>query len=251
MTPLSYQLYSSRNFGPLDQTLKMLGKLGYSQVEGWGGLYAQLDQLDRLKGDLDANGLHMATGHVGFDMLREQPDRVKEMAKRLDMRAIFVPAPPDPAYREGKGDWAAFARDLAEAGKPYWDAGLHFGYHNHHWEFAGDGDIKPLDVLMEASEHMMLEFDVAWAVRGHQAPLTWIQKYKDRIMAAHVKDIARPGENADEDGWADVGHGTMDWKGLWTALTHAECEYFVMEHDNPKDDRRFAERSIAAVRAYE
>ena len=25
------------------------------------------------------------------------------------------------------------------------------------------------------------------------------------------------------------------------------AKYFVMEHDNPKDDRRFAERSLAAA----
>ncbi len=39
MTDFSYQLYSSRNFGPLPETLKMLGNLGYTQVEGYGGLY--------------------------------------------------------------------------------------------------------------------------------------------------------------------------------------------------------------------
>lgn len=251
MTKLSYQLYSSRNFGPLDETLRMLGQLGYAQVEGWGGLYDSLDHVGKLRDDLDANGLHMATGHFGFDMLQARPKRVTEIARVLDMKAIFVPAPPGDEFRNGKGDWAAFAADLAEAGKPYWDAGLHFGYHNHDWEFHGFAEQKPLDLLMEASEHLMLELDVAWAVRAHQSPLTWIQRYKDRIMAAHIKDIAPAGENQDEDGWADVGHGTMDWQGLWTALTHAECEYFVAEHDNPNDDRRFAERSIAAIRAFE
>ena len=49
MTDFSYQLYSSRNFGPLSETLKMLGKLGYKQVEGYGGLYADLQAIDKLK----------------------------------------------------------------------------------------------------------------------------------------------------------------------------------------------------------
>ena len=119
MTDFSYQLYSSRNFGPLSATLKMVGDLGYKQVEGYGGLCANLDQIDQLKADLAKNGLNMATGHFGFDMVQGQSARVLEIAKALDMKGVFVPAPPSEDYREGKGDWAAFAAALAEAGKPY------------------------------------------------------------------------------------------------------------------------------------
>ena len=36
----SYQLYSSRNFPPLSDTLKMLAEVGYAGAEGFGGLYA-------------------------------------------------------------------------------------------------------------------------------------------------------------------------------------------------------------------
>ncbi len=64
-------------------TLKMLGELGYNQVEGYGALYANLDQLDKLKADLAANGLTMPTGHFGFDMVRDQSARVLEIARAL------------------------------------------------------------------------------------------------------------------------------------------------------------------------
>ena len=36
----SFQLYSARNFQPWDKVLKMLGELGYKQVEGFGGVYS-------------------------------------------------------------------------------------------------------------------------------------------------------------------------------------------------------------------
>jgi len=80
--------------------------------------------------------------------------------------------------------------------------------------------------------------------------LAWIEKYKDRITAAHVKDIAPAGQNADEDGWADVGHGTVDWKTIIAALRNIGVRHFVMEHDNPKDDARFATRSIASANSF-
>ena len=60
--------------------------------------------------------------------------------------------------------------------------------------------------------------DVAWVIRGGADPLKWIADYGQRITAVHVKDIAPAGENANEDGWADVGHGTVDWRGLIKAL---------------------------------
>ena len=92
--------------------------------------------------------------------------------------------------------------------------------------------------------------DVAWVIRGGADPFAWIEKYKDRITAAHVKDIAPAGQNTDEDGWADVGHGTVDWASLIAALRNIGCTHFVMEHDNPKDDARFATRSIASANAF-
>ena len=39
----------------------------------------------------------------------------------------------------------------------------------------------------------------------------------------HVKDIAPAGEAADEDGWADLGAGTVDWAGLIGALKARRC----------------------------
>ncbi|TIX36617.1 MAG: sugar phosphate isomerase/epimerase, partial [Mesorhizobium sp.] len=95
------------------------------------------------------------------------------------------------------------------------------------------------------------EMDVAWVVRGGADPLPWIEKHGKRISAVHVKDIAKPGEGLDEDGWSDVGHGTMDWAGLIKTLrAKSAAKYFVMEQDNPNDIERFARRSIASVKAY-
>ncbi len=62
-----------------------------------------------------------------------------------------------------------------------------------------------------------------------------------------MKDIARKGEGLDEDGWADVGHGVMDWARLMAALRQTRALTFVMEHDNPNDLKRFATRSFASV----
>lgn len=248
MTDFSYQLYSSRNFPPLGDTLKMLAGLGYKQVEGYGGLYANLEKLDELKGQLAETGLHMASGHVGIDMLEDESGRVLEIAKALDMKAIFCPAVgPDERVKSLAG-WKEFGQRLAAAAKPYVAAGLEFGWHNHAFEFVTleDGSV-PMTHILEQAPDLSWEMDVAWVVKGDHDPLEWIAKYGDRITAAHVKDIAPAGECADEDGWADVGTGTLDWPGIMAALRNTKAKIFVMEHDNPNDHARFAKRSIEAA----
>ena len=139
---------------------------------------------------------------------------------------------------------------MEKMGAVYRDAGLKFGWHNHDFEFVAqaDGSI-PMDGILQGGPLLSWEADIAWIVRGGGDPMDWISRHGSRIDAVHVKDIAKVGHCVDEDGWEDVGHGTMDWKGLLDALQQTPAKIFVMEHDNPNDHQRFARRSIAAVKA--
>ena len=70
MTDFSYQLYSSRNFPPLADTLKMLAEIGFAQVEGYGALYADASSLGILEKGLNDTGLAMPTGHFWKSLVR-------------------------------------------------------------------------------------------------------------------------------------------------------------------------------------
>ncbi len=250
MTSFSYQLYSSRKFPPLSGTLKMLAETGYAEAEGYGDVFSNSDDPGRLKAELDAAGLRMRSGHFALSLVQERPESVIEIARSLDMEAVFVPfLAPEQRSTDAAG-WVRFGKILAEAGKPIQDAGLEYGWHNHSFEFEDlGGEDMPLDLILAGGD-IALEFDIAWAVVGGQNPLTWIRKYGSRILAVHIKDIAPEGESEDEDGWADVGHGIMDWPGIMAALRETPCRHYVVEHDNPGDDRRFAARSLAAAQAF-
>ena len=246
MTAFSYQLYSSRNFPPLDATLKMVGDLGYAEVEGFGGVYSDPKALEAA---LDRNGLEMTSGHFGIDMLEKEVDKALDIARTVGMKAIYCPyLMPDQRPADAAG-WRAFGKRLERAGKPYRDAGFTFGWHNHDFEFKvlPDGSL-PMTLILEAAPGLTWEADVAWIVRGGADPIDWIRRYGDRLTAVHVKDIAPAGQNADEDGWADVGHGTVPWRAIWAEVKKTPASIFVMEHDKPNDDARFARRSLEAAR---
>src|SRR5688500_12861861 len=70
----SYQLYSSRNEASLDETLKKLKQLGYAQVEGWGGQFADPAAL---AASLKSAGLTMPTAHMGYDQLLDTDNALK------------------------------------------------------------------------------------------------------------------------------------------------------------------------------
>ncbi len=250
MTKLSYQLYSSRNFPPLAETLTMLAGIGYSGVEGYGALYADASAVAELTEHLASSGLAMPTAHFGLEMLEQEPARVLEIAHALGIATIYCPyLLPDARPDTGAG-WEAFGRRLQAASGPVRADGLGFGWHNHDFEFrkTADGAV-PQAAIFEGGADLEWEADIAWIVKGGGDPLTWIAEFGPRITSVHVKDIAAPGENAAEDGWADVGTGTVDWKGLMAALRGTPAKNFILEHDNPSDHRRFAERSFAAATA--
>jgi sugar phosphate isomerase/epimerase len=244
----SYQLYSSRNHGPVEKTFAMLAASGYSEVEGYGGVYG--DPIG-LRKQLDAQGLTMPGGHFAIEMLEKKPKQVLSIARTLGMNTLVMPyldAGARPASARG---WKAFAKRLNALAVAYRAEGFAVAWHNHDFEFAKlkDGSV-PMAVILENAPLIDWEIDVAWVVRGGANPLKWIKAHGAVITIAHVKDIAPKGENAAEDGWADVGHGTMNWASYIAALGQTRCMHYVMEHDNPADDARFAKRSIAAAKRF-
>ncbi|MBE3637991.1 sugar phosphate isomerase/epimerase family protein [Mangrovicoccus algicola] len=246
---VSFQLYSARDAGPWDQVLTMLADLGYAQVEGFGGVYADPAGFRAL---LDARGLTMPSGHFfPPESFEEGLDTTLAAAKALGMSQLFCPAVPPAMRGMDAPGWQAFAKRLDAAGKKVADAGFRFGWHNHNWEFADlGGGTTAMEIILTEAPDIAWEADIAWILRGGADPLDWIARHGDRITAAHVKDIAPDGDGAEEDGWADVGHGTMDWPALMAALRGIGVELFVMEHDKPSDATRFATRSIDAFKTF-
>jgi sugar phosphate isomerase/epimerase len=250
MMDWSFQLYSARQFKPWEDVLAMVANAGYTQVEGFGGLYEDPAQLRAL---LDRNGLTMPTGHFGLDLLEGDFPRAAEIAQTLGIKTVICPHIAADLRPTDEAGWRGFAKRLAAVNERCRAAGLAFAWHNHDFEFvqASDG-IVPMRVILDAAPEIGWEIDVAWVVQGGADPLSWIAEYGSRIVAVHVKDIASQGESADEDGWADVGHGVLDWAGLLKELrSRTSARAYVMEHDNPSDVERFAQRSIASARKFE
>ncbi len=247
MPAISYQLYSSRNW-PLSDTLAMIHATGFNEVEGYGALFSQAPNLVQ---DLATAGLSMPTLHYGLADLENDPDAAIALARAAGAKAIFAPYLEEQDRPSDVAGWEAFAQRLVKAGKPLQDAGFVFGWHNHDFELVDLGQgVTPLSIIAAASPDLKLELDLGWVVRAGLDPVTLIKTYGDQIYRAHIKDLAANGDCADEDGWADVGLGVIDWPAIHAALQDAGVERYVIEHDNPNDHKRFASASLASVQSF-
>lgn len=242
----SYQLYSSRNFPPIAATLAMLAAAGYREAEGFGGAIDAAGGAAGLRALLDANGLAMPTAHFGLSAVEADAAAAIADARTLGVSTTVIPwLPPEdrPSTAEG---WTALGRRVEAAVAPLRDAGFAVAWHNHDFELFNVGhDLMPLDLLMQAAPSLKLELDVAWVHVAGEDPVRWINAYADRIVSIHLKDRAPAGQKTDEDGWADLGTGELDWPRIVAAIKASSARHFIVEHDNPSDHARFARNSIA------
>ena len=245
---LSFQLYSARTLEPLEAQFELLAGIGYKQVEPFGGLFSDPQML---KTQLEMHGMSAPSAHVGLDRLRADPVAAVGLCRDLGIRTIYAPAPPPGERDGGEAEWTALGRELDSIGKVVTAEGLKFGWHNHHWEYAKAADGRRfIDILLQQAPDLLWEADLAWVVRGGADPVAELKRYAGRIEAVHVKDIAPAGQCLDEDGWADPGHGVLDWSILVPVLREIGVTQFVAEHDKPNDVARFARRAFATVASW-
>jgi sugar phosphate isomerase/epimerase len=246
---LAIQLYTMRSLNDLERILDAVAEAGYRQVETVG---SHLDDAANTRAKLDARGLKVSSSHVSLAALRERPEAVIEASRILGVDQLFMPAVP-PGQRDMAAEsWRAIGQELGLMSDRLRGQGIELGYHNHDWELTPKAGARTaLDLLFEAAGGSPLtwQVDVAWLVRGNADPKAWLDRYRSRVTSAHVKDLAPAGQNQDEDGWADVGSGVLDWRDLWRACREVGARSMVVEHDRPADPTRTARASLKFLTA--
>jgi sugar phosphate isomerase/epimerase len=245
---ISYQLYSARNHGSLDSTLAELHAIGFRRVEGYQGLFEDVDALER---SLDTHKLTMPSSHMALDLLEADPDKAIAIARQLGIDSVFAPHLEEQHRPSDAAGWRALAARLSAVAKRLADAHIAFGWHNHDFELVKTTDgVVPLTEMLAHAPDILWQADLAWVQRAGADASALLDAHADQLASVHVKDIAPAGECVDEDGWADPGEGVMDWNALLTRSKQCERDvFYVAEHDKPSDAARFARRAFAYLNA--
>ncbi len=242
---LGFQLYSARFAPSFEGMLETLAAIGYTHVEPHGGLYADAPAL---RDAMQQVGLRARSGHFNLADLEARCPEMLEIATGLGIGLIVVPAIPAEERRKTIAGWRELGSRLERLAGAVAEAGRQLAWHNHDFELVTleDGS-TPLAHLLDSAPSLAWQCDVAWVARAGREPWPLLAEYRERLVSVHLKDIAPAGQCEDEDGWADFDHGTIDWRGHWSAIGGVEPALRVVEHDRPSDPFRFARRAHAAA----
>ena len=242
---VSFQLYSSRRFPPIESQLDILSGIGFDAVETYGDAYGSDAPGFRRK--LDDRGLACPSAHIALDLLDSDRGSVIAIARALGAETVVAPnIAPDRRPTTVAG-WRALSQSLADHARALIEEGLRLAWHNHDFEFRPlrDGS-RPIDHILAATG-VLFEADIGMMARAGVDPANELIKFADRLVALHVKDVAGETTNA-HGGWTDIGAGTQNWTAIWPAIAASRADLLVFEHDDPADFRRFAENSYRYVR---
>lgn len=246
--PLAVQLYTLRHLSDdIRDLVRVVADAGYAGVEGG---YGPETSAEELKGVLDEHGLELVSAHVMLDVLETDLKGVVAAQRTLSNGVIVIPWISDAHYSDDAESWQQLGERFNRAAQGVKDGGMTLLYHNHSFEFGEYGGKLGLEHLLDSAPDVGLELDVGWCQEGGVDPLRLLDKYTGRVKRFHVKDRAPEGENAKQDGWADVGHGVIDWPPLLKAAKDAGAEWFIVEHDEPADPVQTVKRSFAYLETF-
>jgi sugar phosphate isomerase/epimerase len=234
------QLYSLRNEFPKD----VPGTL--DQVRGWGVRYVELAGTynlppEKFRAMLQQRGLEPIGMHFPYNQFRDDVEGIAREAKALGLKYVGCAyighkAPFDEAQCLQAAD--VFNR----AGEALAKHGLKFYYHNHGYEFRpyGDGTLFDLLVTKTNPQYVSFQLDVLWAFLPGQDPVKLLEKYPNRWLLLHLKDLRKgvPTNEGPKSSTAltnDValGTGQVDWAPLVRAAMKVGVKYYFIEDESP------------------
>jgi sugar phosphate isomerase/epimerase len=146
------------------------------------------------------------------------------------------------------------AADWNQVGRIMKDHGIQFGYHNHNFEFdVVEGKIPYFDVMLAELDKdlVTMELDIFWTTKAGRDPVDIIKKYPGRFQLFHMKDMytreAPYYTTVDEDDFAPVGEGIIDFKAILAVKDIAGMKYMIVEQDLSKNGTPFDDIKTSIV----
>ncbi len=231
--PIGIQLYTVRDVLAKDFKggLEKVARIGYRHFEfaGYGGMDA-----GALSAFLKELGVSVCGTHEGYEGLQKDPEAVFEFNKAIGNSLVVIPSMPWSLRNADATALYEFAYKLNVLGYQAKKHGLQLCYHNHSFEFAKvDGERTIWDILFAATDPELVkaELDVAWAFNADVDPVALMDRYADRIVCLHMKDLDK------EKKLAPVGEGVIPMKKVVKKAQQIGVKWYIVEQDNTRKDK--------------
>ena len=235
------QLYSLRNELPDDRAgiLRAISDIGYKYLETYlmGGKHHLGYDVTEYKSMLDDLGLQVMSGHIPTGRTNPEVEgslvnnfeKTLEDANYLGQKYIVCPYLAD-SERTSLDDYKKTIELLNASGEKCKSAGITFAYHNHEFEFIEMDGVVPMEMIIEESDPdlVKIELDIYWSTRGKRDAVEMFNKYPNRFVLWHVKDMnkQRPEETT------FVGDGSIDYARVFENRANSGMEYYFVEQEH-------------------
>ena len=154
-----------------------------------------------------------------------------------------------------RADYEKLGALLTTLGKHTAEYGIPLGYHNH----VGTLSENPegLDWILAASDprYVHLELDIAHYFQGGGDPVKAIEKYSDRLLFMHLKDVERLTSTGAAENhpyrFVELGRGQANVKAAMEALKRVSFEgWAIVELDAVPDNARTPKESAILNKNY-
>jgi len=151
-------------------------------------------------------------------------------------------------------DYKRLGQLLTELGKRTADLGVSLGFHNH----MGSLGERPeeVDQIMAAADprYAKLELDIAHYFQGGGDPAKAVEKYSERLLFLHIKDVERQSASADPRHnyrFVELGRGLVNLPAVFDALRKVNFRgWAVVELDGVTDKTHTPKESAAISKKY-
>lgn len=226
---LGAQLYTVRDFmktpDMIEKTFRRIKDMGFRtiQISGIGPIDPK--DLAALVKELD---LYVSITHSPLERMQHDLDALIEEHKMIGCDTIGLGAMPE-MYRADAAAARQFVKDITPIAHAIHEAGLHFSYHNHSFEFRRFDGKTIMDILFEETvpEEFFFTLDTYWLQYGGVSPADTILRAKDRAKVVHFKDYAFDKEPY----YTEVGNGNLDLVACYRACKAANVKDIVIEQD--------------------
>lgn len=235
----SVQMYTFRNVIPeigFEATLDKIREMGIKYIEGGP---AQGQSVEEYLQQLEERDLKLISTGTGFGQLRDDPEGVAKRAKELGVKYVMNAWIDHETGNFNFLNASEAVEVFNKAGKVLAEHGITFMYHVHGYEFVPHREGTLFDYMMENTdpEYVKYQMDVLWTHFGGGNPEHLLQKYGERWVSLHLKDLKK-GTLKDHTGLTDgdndviLGMGELNIPVIIREANKLGIKYMFIEDES-------------------
>jgi sugar phosphate isomerase/epimerase len=238
---IGMQIYGLRNelSEDFESTLANVAAMGVTGVE----LFGEHKSASETKAILTRHNLTPVASHVVFDSLETDIEHHINRTKEIGAGILVCAwSKPNEHY-----NWEQIADALERHAQACNTHGIQYAYHNHEHEILETvNGIPVLDMIATRAPSVKLELDTAWLHAGGVKPSAYLEKYAERTILAHIKDLRKTATGWDT---VELGTGEVNLADTIAAAKKTSSKWLLLEQDHSPTPLESHQRNAAWLKA--